>query len=287
MIWVAGIGGVGGWLAYGLARAGEPVSLVVRPGQAGPMAASGLRLVTEAGPQPALRLPVAEDLGELPPPSLVVVAVKLPDLEAALSRLEPHLPGGCPVLLFQNGLAAGEIARRALPGRRILHAPVFVNARISGAGEVTVLPPGRVVLPRDPAVVAPFARAGFRVEEVDDLALALWKKAAFLVSFSALNVVLGAPAGAVVADPRFEPLIREIAALAAAEGHPLPVGAVEEIAAFTRRFSHGATSSLYRDRAAGREGEWDDLVGWCQRRALTLGLTLPVLASLSPPPPGG
>jgi 2-dehydropantoate 2-reductase len=283
MIWVAGIGGVGGWIAYQLASASEPVALVVRPGQAGRMAASGLRLVTEAGPRPALRLPVAEDLGELPPPSLVVVAVKLPDLSAALSRLEPHLPGGCPVLLFQNGLGAGDLARRLLPGRRILHTPVFVNARISGPGEVTVLPPGRVVLPRDPGVVAPFARAGFDIEEVDDLPLALWKKAAFLISFSALNVALGAPAAAVVADPRFEPLIREISALAAAEGHPLPEGAAGEIVAFTRRLRPDATSSLYRDRAAGREGEWDDLVGWCQRRALALGLDLPVLRSLRPP----
>ncbi len=284
-IWVTGVGGVGGWIAHQLATAGEAISLVVRPGTEARWRETGLRLVTEDGPRPILHLAVDERLDQLPRPTLVVVSVKMPDLAMALQRLAPHLPEGTPVLLLQNGLGAGELAQAMLPKCRIIHTPVFLMGWISAPGEVTAYLPRRILLPADPALQAPFRKAGFEVEEVADLAIALWRKAAFLIAFAGLDVELRGGAAAVVADPRFKELVEELSLFASVEGHPLPEGTVEEILTFTRNLPPDAHSSLYRDLQLGREGEWEDLVGWCQRRARSRFLDLPILMGLAKPEP--
>ena len=283
-IWVTGVGGVGGWIAHQLASAGEEVSLVVRPGTEARWRETGLRLVTEEGPKPVLHLAVDERLDQLPRPHLVIVAVKMPDLAMALQRMASHLPEGTPVLVLQNGLGAGELAQAMLPACPIIHAPVFLMGWTSAPGEVTAYLPRKIVLPAAlPAVHAPFQKASFEVEMVEDLPRALWRKAAFLVAFAGLDVLLGGGAGAVHADPRYRELVQELCLFAAVEGHPLPEGTVEEVLAFTGGVRKDAHSSLWRDLQLGREGEWEDLVGWCQRRARSRFLDLPVLMSLSKP----
>jgi 2-dehydropantoate 2-reductase len=282
-IWVSGVGGVGGWIAHQMASAGEDVSLVVRPGAAARWQGTGLTLITEDGRRPALHLAVREQLGELSAPTLVVVTVKTPELTAALQRLAPHLPEGVPVLLLQNGLGAAEAAQAALPGRAVIHAPVFVVGWTSAPGEVTAYLPRRIVLPREGVFEALFRGAGFNVETVDDLPGALWRKAVFLIAFAALDVETGGGAGVVAALPRHRALVEELCCLAAAEGHPLPGGTVEEVVSFTRSMRPDAHSSLWRDVQGGRGGEWEDLVGWCQRRARGRSLDLPVLLSLTSP----
>ncbi len=284
-IWVTGVGGVGGWIAHQLASTGEDISLVVRPGTEARWRETGLRLITEEGPRPVLHLAVDEHLEQLPPPTLVVVSVKMPDLAMALQRLAPHLPEGTPVLLLQNGLGAGELAQAMLPNCRIIHTPVFLMGWISAPGEVTAYLPRRILLPPDEALQAPFRGAGFEVEVVEDLPGALWRKAAFLIAFAGLDVELGQGAAAVAADPRFKELVSELSLFASVEGHPLPEGTVDEILAFTHGLPKDAHSSLYRDLQMGREGEWEDLIGWCQRRARSRFLDLPVLMGLAKPVP--
>lgn len=284
-IWVTGVGGVGGWIAHQLASAGEDISLVVRPGTAARWRETGLRLVTEEGPRPILHLAVDEHLEQLPRPTLVVVSVKMPDLAMALQRLAPHLPEDTPVLLLQNGLGAGELAQAMLPKCRIIHTPVFLMGWISAPGEVTAYLPRRIILPDDAALQVPFRKAGFQVEVVDNLATALWRKAVFLIAFAGLDVELGHGAAAVVADPRYRELLGELSLFASVEGHPLPEGTVDEVLTFTKGLPKDAHSSLYRDLQMGREGEWEDLIGWCQRRARSRFLDLPVLMGLAKPMP--
>lgn len=283
IIWVIGIGGVGGWLAHQLASAGESVHLLVRAGSEARWRESGLRLVTEEGAKPSLAFSVASDPTQLPTPELVLIAVKTPDLAGVLQKIAPHVPQGCPLLLFQNGLGAGELAQAMVPQCRSFHAPVFLQGWTSGPGEVTALRPRKLMLPDDGPLDDLFRRAGFEVEGVSDLALALWRKAAFLVPFAAIDLEVEGGACAILGDPRYEELIRELCLFSAVEGHPLPEGTVAEILAFTGTLPADAHSSLYRDVQQGREGEWEDLIGWCQRRARSRFLDLPVLQSLKKP----
>jgi 2-dehydropantoate 2-reductase len=285
VIWVIGVGGVGGWIAHQLASAGESIHLLVRAGSEAKWRESGLRLITEEGPKAALNLNVASDPTELPTPELVIVAVKTPDLAGVLQKVEPHLPKGTPLLLFQNGLGAGELAQAMVPQCRSFHAPVFLQGWTSGRGEVTALRPRRLVLPDDEPLDELFRRAGFEVEGVADLALALWRKAAFLVPFAAIDLDVEGGASAILEDPRYAELIKELCLFSAVEGHPLPESTLDEILAFTATLTPDAHSSLYRDIHQGREGEWEDLIGWCQRRARSRFLDLPVLQSLKKPVP--
>lgn len=283
VIWVVGVGGVGGWIAHQLASAGESVHLLVRPGTESRWREKGLKLITEAGATPSLTLPVAWDPKDLPTPNLVVVTVKTPDLAAVFQKLSPHLPQGCPMLLLQNGLGAGELAQAMVPQCQAVHAPVFLQGWVSGPGEITALLPRKLVLPKALPWTEHFTRAGFEVEWSEDLALSLWRKAAFLISFAAMDLEVQGGAADILADPRYEELIKEMALFAAVEGHPLPETVLDDILAITRALPGDAHSSLYRDLQQGREGEWEDLIGWCQRRARSRFLDLPVLQSLKKP----
>ncbi len=283
VIWVVGVGGVGGWIAHQLASAGESVHLLVRSGSESRWRTTGLKLVTEDGPKAPLMLSVSSDPKDLPAPGLVIITVKTPDLAAVLQGLGPSLPKGCPVLLFQNGLGAGELAQAMVPQCVAYHAPVFVQGWTSAPGEVTALRPRKMVLPDQPDILAVFRRAGFEVDPSLDLALALWRKAAFLIAFAAIDLEVEGGAGAILKSPRYEELIKELCLFAAVEGHPIPESAVAEILTFTRNLPSDAHSSLHRDFQQGREGEWEDLIGWCQRRARSRFLDLPVLQSLKKP----
>lgn len=283
VIWVVGAGGVGGWIAHQLAACGEPVHLVVREGKESEWIRTGIRLVTEDGPLPVQEIPVASDPRALPAPDLVVISVKTPSLPEVLQRIGTRIPVTATLLMVQNGLGAGELAKAMVPGAAVLHAPVFVQAWTTAPGEVTALRPRRIVLPENSHLVSLFHRAGVEVETTPDVRQALWRKAAFLVPFAALDLELKGGAEAILGDPRYEELVRELCLFAAVEGHPLGTTAVADILAFTRTLPPDAHSSLRRDVQAGREGEWEDLIGWCQRRSRSRFLELSVLHSLRNP----
>lgn len=153
LVSVVGGGAIGGLLAALLARAGRSVELIVREGQA-PAYRTGIRVATPSG---AFRQAVMIASAPAAGTALVVIAVKLPDLDAACRlaadptarRLggarddQANLP---PVLLIQNGLDALDLAARRLPPSRLYAASVELGATTLAPGEVTYSIPGRLVI---------------------------------------------------------------------------------------------------------------------------------------------
>lgn len=145
-ITIIGGGAIGGLLAALLARAGRDVSLVVRPGQEGRFD-EGIRVTSAVG-EFRQHVPVA--VRPAADAALVVVTVKLPDLEAACHALADAsgtaasaLP---PVLLLQNGLDAAAIAARALPRAALVGGVVELGATALEPAEISYAIPGRLLL---------------------------------------------------------------------------------------------------------------------------------------------
>ena len=150
---VIGGGAIGGLLAGLLARAGCSVELVVRE-QSQEAYWEGIRVTTPRG---AFRQSVTVRTAPSTSAALLVVAVKMPDLEATCRQLAaawaapPARAGGAgpaapDMLLLQNGLEALDLAAWFWPPERLSAAVVELGATALLPGEITYSIPGRLLV---------------------------------------------------------------------------------------------------------------------------------------------
>jgi len=74
--------------------------------------------------------------------------------------------------------------------------------------------------------------------------------------------------------------VEEVAAVAAADGHPLPDGAVQRALDLGLSVEPGSLSSLHDDLVAGRRMELDALHGFVVRRAAALDVPVPMTTAV-------
>ena len=288
---VLGLGGIGGMIA---ARTGAVCVGTERTVAAIQARGLALRLgdrTTVVHPEAVTRVKR--------PVSLLVVAVKAYDLDAALERVAPTALDGTLVLPLLNGLEHVDAIRAHHDAsNRLLPAPPAVAAGSIGRVEAFSPEPGIVVQrTADDAVVraasrdvdrAPLEAAlaslrvpGIQVVVAGDERGVLWEKAARLAVLAAATVASGASVGAFLADAawrqRLEFALAEACAIAAADGVPLdPAGQW----AIIEGLPHDLTTSAARDAAAGRPTELDAITGSVVRAGRRLGIAAPALEGL-------
>ncbi len=272
---ILGPGGVGGLIGGALARAGHPVTLVVRPEA---LAAYPHAMTVESailGTFEAPAQPVAALQG---PVDILWVTVKATHLDAALAAVPPERLGDAVVIPLLNGVdhmarlravygaervVAGAIrsdTERVAPGRivhRLWHVP-----RPPDGGPLPPSAPHPVELaaqgelrPRAEAIAAELTAAGVPCAVRDDEAQLLWSKFVGIAS-GGLAAAAAGSASAARADPELYALtvaaLKAVVAVAATQGAALDEAPL--LAALDR--PPGASkSSLQRDLEAGRPTE--------------------------------
>lgn len=263
---VLGVGAVGGWFGGSLARAGHDVTFVARGDTLRVLRDTGLTL-NDAPPVPVHA--VTELAGT--DADVVLLAVKATG-RTQLRESLAGLPAGAAVAVTQNSVEAPHLVADAVGRRRVW--PGVVRGFFHHTG------PGRVEFHGGPisysfgswngeedAVARAFAEAltdaGIQAHLRDDVFVDVWEKAMFVTCFGALGSVAEAPLGHLRTRLRgsLQGLMEEVAAVARATGTPLAEDAVARTMAFADRMPAGATSSMQRDLAAGRESELDAQVG--------------------------
>ena len=274
---VLGPGGVGGFVAAALARAGEDVLVVAREETAGRIAHEGIhvesvRLGTfTARPRAATELDHEVDV--------LVVATKAPALDDALTRVRVQPEILVPLLNgFEHldhlrpvfpGTIAGSIriaAERTEPGH-IVHTSAFARIELAGRGADRV------------AHVLRAAEIPTKV--LDSEPEVLWSKLVRLCPLALSTSAADAGIGAVLAHPRrrvlLEGAVDETAAVAAAEGAPIDASTtLDELASL----DPAQTSSLHRDLAAGNVSELDAIGGAVMRAGARHGIPTPSIGGL-------
>ncbi|CAA9525366.1 MAG: 2-dehydropantoate 2-reductase [uncultured Solirubrobacteraceae bacterium] len=274
---VLGPGGVGGFLAGALARAGEDVVVVAREETAGRIAHDGLRIESArlgsftARPRTATELDHEVDV--------LIVATKAPALDDALARVKvqpamlvpllngfehlPHLRAVFP------GTIAGSIriaAERVAPGH-VVQTSAFLRVELAGRGADRL------------AHVLRAAEIPTKVLDSD--AAVLWGKLVRLCALALSTSAAGAPIGPVLTHPRrrllLEGAVDEATAIAHEEGARVDAGTVlEELASL----DPAQTSSLARDLAAGNPSELDAIGGAVMRAGARHGIATPSIDAL-------
>ena len=259
---VLGCGAIGGTVAAGLVRDGHDVLVSdADPAVVAAINANGLRI---EGPVESFTVAVPAIAPEALPPKLdgpVLVAVKAQHTAAAAAVLAGRLHGAGYVVSLQNGLNA-EILADAVGPERVVEACVNFGA--------DVLEPG-VVLRGNRATFVVGELDGRRTDRVDSLAADIadaqvtehvlgyvWAKEAY-AAMLAVTGVSDLPIADVLGDPRYQPLLLEVArqVLAQAPVPPVPIdgfdaadlhGSLARLEQFNRR-SAKTHSGTYRDLA--------------------------------------
>jgi 2-dehydropantoate 2-reductase len=283
---ILGPGGVGGFLAAALARAGEDVTVIGRPDTVSAIRDGGLTLNSRVLGD--FTVPVAADETLKDPVPVLAVATKATGLSAALQRI--HAGPGLVVPLL-NGLDHMARLRERFGADRVVAATIRIESERVAPGRIEQNSPAvRIELASDRAALATAVHelaaalrgAGISVTVGSSEAQILWSK---LVRLNALALATSAadrPLGELRRDPGWRSALHdavtETAAVAAADGaHVAPEATWEEL----EQAHPGLVSSMQRDITAGRPTELDAIAGAVLRAARRHGLACPTVARLA------
>ena len=283
---ILGAGGVGGLVGGAFAKAGHPVTLLVRPGRRDHYPE---RLTVQSEMLGAFEAPVqvADRLeGQF---DVVWVTVKATALEAALDAVPPQELGGGVVVPLLNGVDhVGRLRERYGP-ERVLPGTIRVEAEQVAPGRVrhrsafadVQVAPDPTTRVRAEALCGELRAVGLGCEVRDDELTMLWGKLCFLAPFALATTASGGPLGDVRSDPRWrtrlEECVKEACAVGVAEGAKV---APEPILATFRGLPDGFRSSMQKDVAAGRQPELDAIAGPVLRGGSEHGIDVPATRAL-------
>lgn len=293
---VVGAGAVGSFYGAMLARAGHAVTLIGRAAHVRAIEGNGLQL-TMAGHTQAIHLPATTELAAVRGADLVLFCVKSTDTETAARELAPLLAPGAVVLSLQNGVENASTVARHVP-QAVVPAVVYVATEMPAPGAVVHHGRGDLVIghlagragpaggpPADlQALVDGFAAAGVPVRISPDVRAELWSKLMVNCAYNAASGLAQATYAQMATLPGVvalqEAVVREVVAVAAAEGVPLPLAPALDAMHRIAVTMPGQRSSTAQDMARGKPSEIDHLNGFIARRGAELGVPTPVNQAL-------
>jgi 2-dehydropantoate 2-reductase len=292
---IMGTGGVGGYFGGLLAAAGHDVAFIARGAHLAAIRERGLRIESIHGNFTVHPAHATDDPASVGPVDVVLFATKTYQLEEAARAMLPLLGPATAVVPLHNGVDAAERTAAIVGTERVLGGICYVGSMIAApgvirqqsqfrrviVGEMPWRGDGGAITPRVRQIVEALGNAGATAEATEDIQAARWTKFAFIAPFSGVGAVTRAPAGEINAHPAtrrlFHDAIREVVAVARAEGAPLPEEPQKTIA-FCDALAPGMTASMQRDILEGKPSELESIVGAVARKGDELGVPTPCFA---------
>jgi 2-dehydropantoate 2-reductase len=286
---VVGAGGVGAYFGARLAAAGNDVVFIARGAHLDAIRAQGLRVDSVLGDMLIKPARVSDDPGAFGAVDYVLLGVKTYQVAELAPKLRPLLTPDTLIVPLQNGVETPDELAAALGARYVAGGMCAGFALIEGPGRVrhlggvTFIRFGELTGEKTPRVHAlrdAFVAAGVDAAVPDDIRATLWEKFLLVVPFGSLGAVSRAPIGVLMRTPETRALMlagmREIEAVARANGVKLTDGAVDRALALLDKATPEGTSSMQRDIAAGKRSELDAWTGAVVRLGARHGVPTPL-----------
>jgi 2-dehydropantoate 2-reductase len=268
---ILGAGGVGLLVGGGLAQAGQPVLLILRP-ETMEEYPGGVHVESAVLGEFDVDVPASTRLDR--EVDVLWVTVKATQLEDALRMASPAVARDAVVVPLLNGV--DHAARlRDLYGEQVIPGAIRVESERVAPGHVvqlsafamTDLGPPPHLRDRATAIAKEMSEAGLPCTVRDGEAEVLWGKLALLAPFALVTSSANRPIGLARQDPELRALmlqaVREVCAVAATDGVTLDpevlIHALEHMPGDMR-------SSMQKDLAAGRTPELDAIAAPVLRR---------------------
>jgi 2-dehydropantoate 2-reductase len=299
---ILGGGGLGTVYAGYLARAGAAVTLLVKPSQADRFEQQAVTISGLAAfSAPVEVVSSAEGLGRF---DYLFVCVKGRDTEAALASVRSVDVEA--TISLQNGVRKDELLAQTFGRAHVLGAVSMVGGTLQRPGRAFHSLAMATYLgeldgsrsPRGERLAAVLREAGLPAACVPDIVTREWDKLTLFLRTALLAAIARLDIATVLLDPELVPLcariVKEVTAVAAAEGHPLE-SLTDGIAGDPRRpeaaliedFQRDGHAfraqgppvypSMAQDMIAGRPTEVEDTAGDVLLRAARHGIATPVL----------
>jgi 2-dehydropantoate 2-reductase len=278
---VIGSGGIGGFYGGRLAHAGADVTFVARGKHLEAMRKQGLLIENAA--QGNIHLPKVkvtdnpETIGHV---DLVLIAVKLWDLESAAQAFKPIVAAHTAILSLQNGVIKDDILTRLFGNKSVMGGVAYVATQIKRPGVISQTGKlQRIVFgeydgtqsKRAQALLDLALKAELQAELSTDIRRTLWEKYTFLVGLSGTTTTMRQTIGPIRDNPQtrtfLHDMMKEVVAVGRAHGVSLPDNFADQQLAFTDTFPAETTSSMHHDIEGGKPLE----VEWLSGGVVTLG----------------
>jgi len=285
---VVGAGGVGGFFGAKLARAGTGVAMLARGPHLEAIRRDGLRVRSAVEGEFVARVE-ASDRVDPAPVDVVLLCVKSFDTESAVEAIRPAVGPHTAVLSLQNGVDNEEKLALAVGQDHVMGGAAFIFAGIAEPGVIvhtggpTSITFGELdgqLTKRAQRLLDCCRQAGFAAELSPAIKTVLWAKLAFICAQAGMTAAVRLPIGEIrTVEPAwamFQRLVAEVAAVAEADGIPVPPAAQQRALAMAQGVEPGSFSSLHDDLVAGRRMELEALHGFVVRRAAEHGVPVPM-----------
>ncbi len=287
---IMGSGGLGGYFGARLQIAGTSVSFVARGAQLAAMRAKGLKIFSDLGDFYLPEVTATDDPAEIGSVDVVLVMVKLYDVEAAARAIQPLIGQETVVIGFQNGMESAAMLTRVLGPEPVMDGVAYCPAVLEAPGVIRQSGTmARLVFgeldgtasPRAQALSEALSDAHIQHDLTAQVELEVWKKFVPQSAFSGVSAVIRRDLGEIRADPEtralLETALEESVAVAKAKGIAL---SDEDVAQSHRSVFESWTpksrASLLQDLEIGKPLELPWLSGAVVRLGKELGVPTPV-----------
>jgi 2-dehydropantoate 2-reductase len=290
---VIGAGGVGGYFGARLQAAGADISFVARGAHLAALQSSGLRLESPNGHLHLPQVHATSDPRAIGPVDVVLLTVKMYDLDAAAAALHPLIGSDTAVVTLQNGVEAVDLVARHVGRPHVVGGVAYVAAVIAEPGVIRHTSLDALIVgeldgsrsDRLERFTQICLRAGFSARVSDHIEIDLWSKFSRLSVFSGMTAVTRAPLGVLRADPELFAMLQaaceETIRVGRARGIDLPDTLMDEIRQMVLSLPHQAKASMLEDLERGRPLELPWLSGGVVRLGVEAGVPTPIHAFIA------
>lgn len=285
---IMGSGGVGGYFGGRLAASGQDVVFIARGAHLAALRTHGLRVESPKGNLSLPPVKATDTPAEIGHADVVLLSVKMYDVEAAAAAIAPLIGPETVVVTLQNGVEAVDMVSRRLGREHVAGGVAYVAAVITEPGVIKHTALERLIFgeldgrrsERLKALQEACLAAGFDAASSEQIDVDLWSKFSRLSVFSGMTTVTRSPVGVLRDDPDLLAMLtaacEETIAVGRARGVPLPAAVMDEIMAMVQGLPHVAKSSMLEDLERGKRLELPWLSGAVVRLGQESGVPTPI-----------
>lgn len=273
---ILGIGGVGGYIGGFLsdkyANSNEyEVVFIARGQHAQKIKENGLSVKMDDQTLTLKPDDVTNDLSQIGKIDILICATKSYDLLDSIKRLKDSISNETIILPLLNGVDSYGKIKQLFPQSKVLNGCIFIVSKIAEPGIVEITGSNHYVCigsndlsnEIQQSVFELFDKAKINVRLSENIDKAVWEKYIFISSLATLTTLKDKTIGQILENKElketFIAMMNEVKSLADAQNIQINDSFIEKNIAAMEKMPYQTTSSMHRDKRAGKQIEIDSL----------------------------
>ncbi len=270
---IGGVGGyIGGFLADKYANSIEyEVVFIARGQHAQKIKENGLSVKMDDQRLTVKPDVVTNNLSEIGKIDILICATKSYDLLDSIQQLKDSISNETIILPLLNGVDSFQKLKTLFPQSKVLNGCIFIVSKIAEPGVIEITGSNHYVcigsndLPIETvkSVYDLFEKANLNVRLSEDIDKAVWEKYIFISSLATLTTLKDKTIGQILDNEELKEtlisLMCEVKSLADAQNIQINDSFIEKNISAMEKMPYETTSSMHRDKRAGKQIEIESL----------------------------